>query len=82
MTKKTLAMVILDVFKTQTEPMTANDVYQQIACRRLWEFQSRDPVGIVRNALSRHGLENQHSCASQDTYFRQIATGDVALKEN
>ncbi len=81
MTKKTLAMVILDVLKTRTEPMTANDVYQQIACRHLFEFQSRDPVGIVRNALSRHCLQNQHSCASQDKYFRQLATGYVALNE-
>jgi len=75
MAQKTLAAVITEVLKSHGKPMTASEVYGNITSRQLFEFQSKDPLGIVRNALSRHCEENQHSCASKNKFFNQMPDG-------
>jgi hypothetical protein len=53
MAKKTLATVIVEVLTAHGIPMTAAEVYAAISKGNLFEFNSKDPVGIVRSALSR-----------------------------
>jgi len=73
--KKTLASVITDVLQAKGSPMSAAEVYAAITDSNLFEFNSKDPVGIVRSALSRHSVENQHSCASKTKHFTQLPDG-------
>jgi hypothetical protein len=75
MTKKTLATVIVEVLTAHGAPMTAAEVYVAIIKGNLFAFNSKDPVGIVRSALSRHSVENQHSCASKNKHFSQLPDG-------
>ena len=75
MAKKTLATVIAEVLTTHGSPMTAAEVHSAITNGNLFEFNSKDPIGIVRNALSRHSVENQHSCASKAKHFSQLSDG-------
>lgn len=75
MAKKTLAVVIAEVLQKHGAPMTAAEVYETIASARLFEFNSKDPLGIVRNALSRHSEQNQHTCASKNKCFSQQPDG-------
>ena len=72
MAKKTLATVIVEVLTAHGAPMTAAEVYAAITTGNLFTFNSKDPVGIVRSALSRHSVENQHSCASKTKHFNQL----------
>ena len=75
MAKKTLATVIVDVLTANGAPMTAAEVFASIIKGNLFAFNSRDPVGIVRSALSRHSIENQHSCASKTKHFSRLPDG-------
>ena len=75
MAKKTLATVIMDVLTAHGIPMTAAEVHSAITKGNLFAFNSKDPVGIVRSALSRHSVENQHSCASKKKHFSQLPDG-------
>ena len=75
MTKKTLATVIVEVLTAHGAPMTPAEVYAAIIKGNLFAFNSKDPVGIVRSALSRHSVENQHSCASKNKHFSQLPDG-------
>jgi hypothetical protein len=75
MAKKTLAVVIAEVLKAHPVQMSAAEVYEKIAGARLFEFKSKDPVGIVRNALSRHCEQNQHSCSSTNKLFTKLPNG-------
>lgn len=59
----------------KSAPMTVSDVYDSIIRGNLCAFNSKDPVGIVRNALSRHSVENQHSCSSKSKHFSQLPDG-------
>ncbi len=79
MAKKTLAIVITEVLQAHPQPMTAAEVYEKIASARLFEFNSKDPLGIVRNALSRHSEQNQHTCASKNKCFDQLPDGRFRL---
>ena len=75
MAKKTLAVVIAEVLQAHPAPMSAADVHEKIASASLFEFKSKDPVGIVRNALSRHCEQNQHSCSSKNKFFTKLPNG-------
>ena len=75
MAKKILAVVITEVLSANGKPMTAAEVYEKIVSGPHFEFQSKDPLGIVRNALSRHSVENQHSCASKNKCVSQQPDG-------
>jgi hypothetical protein len=75
MTKKTLATVIVEVLTAHGAPMTAAEVHAAIIKGNLFAFNSKDPVGIVRSALSRHSVENQHFCSSKTKHFNQFPDG-------
>ena len=75
MAKKTMATVIVEVLTAHGSPMTAAEVHSAITKDNLFAFNSKDPVGIVRSALSRHSVENQHSCASKNKHFSQLPDG-------
>jgi len=73
--KKTLASVMTDILQAKGSPISAAEVYAAITDNNLFEFNSKDPLGIVRNSLSRHSIENQHSCASKKKCFTQLPDG-------
>jgi len=75
MAKKTLATVIVEVLTAHGAPMTAAEVYSSVTKGNLFTFNSKDPVGIVRSALSRHSVENLHTCASKNKHFNQSSDG-------
>jgi hypothetical protein len=71
--------VIVEVLTAHDSPMTAAEVYAAITRGNLFAFNSRDPIGIVRNALSRHSVENQHSCASKAKHFNKLPDGRFSI---
>ena len=75
MTRKTVHSVIAEVLISAGRPMTAQEVYDEISTKGLHEFKAKSPVGIVRNALSRHCVQNTHACASKHKCFNQLGDG-------
>ena len=75
MAKKTVGSVIAEVLSAADRPMTPQEVYDEIVAKNLYEFNSKSPVGIVRNAMSRHSVQNTHTCASKNKLFSQSSDG-------
>lgn len=75
MGKKTVHSIIADVLRSTGRPMTAQEVYDEIAAKGLYEFKAKSPIDIVRNALSRHSMQNTHNCASKNKCFSQLDDG-------
>ena len=75
MAKKTVGSVIAEVLSAADRPMTPQEVYDEIVAKNLYEFNSKSPVGIVRNAISRHSLQNTHRCASKNKLFSKSPEG-------
>jgi len=46
-----------------------------IQSKQLFQFEAKEPYSVVRNSLSRHSLENTHSCASKTKYFQKVDGG-------
>ena len=75
MARKAVHSVITEVLSAAGRPMTAQEVYDEICIRSLYEFNAKSPIGIVRNALSRHSVQNQHTCASKHKRFSRLPDG-------
>lgn len=72
MERKTIANAIVRVLEADNRAMTANEIYEAIVAGKLYEFNAKEPLGIVRNQLNRHCVGNDHSCASKTKLFRRI----------
>jgi hypothetical protein len=59
--------------------MTADAVFTEIQSKSLYEFDSKNPQGIVRNCLSRHSLENTLPNASKRKIFSKNSDGSFAV---
>ena len=75
MARKTLHSVIADVLNFTGRPMTVQEVYDEITSKGLYDFKAKSPIGIVRNALSRHSVQNTHTCASKHKCFNRLSDG-------
>lgn len=53
MKERTIAEAAVEVLKTAKEPMTAAEITQLILDKGLYEFNTKDPVGMVRRAIAR-----------------------------
>jgi restriction system protein len=75
MKRKAVHVVIADILRDADRLMTVKEIYDAIVEGRLYKFQAKDPYNIVRNQLSRHSVENSHSCAATAKQFRMTSDG-------
>ncbi|MFM7886961.1 MAG: hypothetical protein ACKPCM_09775 [Pseudanabaena sp.] len=69
--KKTIAQAILEVMGETNRPMTSQEICQLILERNLYQFNTNDPLKMVRDALKRHAIESKVKKASPHRYFEQ-----------
>lgn len=77
--KPNLATVISEVLAKAAKPMTADAIFAEIQSSSLYEFNSKNPAGIVRSCLSRHSVENTSPAASKRKVFTQRGDGSYSL---
>jgi hypothetical protein len=53
MKERTIAEAAIEVLKEAKEPMTAAEITQAILDKGLYQFNTKDQVGMVRRAISR-----------------------------
>ena len=53
MKERTIAEAAIEVLKEAKEPMTAAEITQAILDKGLYEFNTKDQVGMVRRAIAR-----------------------------
>ena len=72
MLRTTATVVIAQVLKASSKPMSAREIYDSIVVDKLYEFKSKDPFGIVRNQISRHCVKNTKIGSSTQKLFLSI----------
>jgi hypothetical protein len=72
MPRTTVNDAIVLVLKASAKPMSAREIYDSIVAGKLYEFNSKDPFGIVRNQISRHCVENTKLKSPTQKLFRTI----------
>ena len=80
MPHKTISDAIAAVL-TQESPLSAQQIHDRIAAGRLYEFQAKDPLGVIRNQLYKRTEGNDHSCAAKRKLVRKMPDGQFTLIE-
>lgn len=75
MAKKTIHAVMSEVLRSAGRPLSAQELYDTIRSRHLYEFRAQDPLNVVRNQLQRHCIDNGKTCAAAIRYFRITPDG-------
>lgn len=75
MSKRTIHEVVSEVLRSAGRPMSANEIFEEIKSRGLYQFNSKNPSGIVRSQLRRYCQGNNQPNASNVKYFRMNADG-------
>jgi HB1, ASXL, restriction endonuclease HTH domain len=81
MQQKTVAQVAVEILTTAKTPLTLVEITQMILDQKLYEFNSKDPKGIVRGAIERRcdGLNRKDSINPK--YFKKLSDGKYELRE-
>ena len=82
MSKKTIHQVISEVLRGAGRPMSAREIYEEIARQGLYEFKAKDPANIVRGQLRRHCAGVKAPRGTGTKYFRMTNDGLFALLES
>ncbi len=69
----TIVQAIQTVMRVRGEPMTAAEVYSEIARAKLYEFQTDNPASIIRAQIRRHCEELNLKSSSQAKHFKALA---------
>jgi hypothetical protein len=82
MKERTIAEAVVEVLKAAKEPMTAAEITQVILDKGLYEFNTKDQVGMVRRAINRRceGYERKDSVLPNQ--FEKLSNGNYRLKHN
>jgi len=82
MKERTIAEAVVEVLKAAKEPMTAAEITQVILDKGLYEFNTKDQVGMVRRAISRRceGYGRKDSVFPKQ--FEKLQHGNYKLKRN
>jgi hypothetical protein len=67
MKERTIAEAAVEVLKATKEPMTAAEITQAILDKGLYQFNTKDQVGMVRRAIARRceGYSRKDSISPQ-----------------
>jgi restriction system protein len=79
MPRTTVHSAIASALRDAVRPLTVQEVFEAIVEGNLYQFRAKDPFNIVRNQLSRHCVENTHSCSATKKYFRTTDDGRFTL---
>lgn len=76
-----LADAIVRILSASQTPLDPREVLKRLLEDGAYEFRTKDPHGIVRNCLSRHAIQNTHSCSSKRKLFHRCDDGRFEVAE-
>ena len=77
--KKAIHEIAAEILAEQTRPMTADEIYDLIMSRGLYEFKAKSPKSVLRSQLRRHSAIVSRSDQSSVTIFKMSADGQFSL---
>ena len=81
MKERTIAEAVVEVLKAAKEPMTAAEITQVILDKGLYEFNTKDQVGMVRRAISRRCEGYERKDSMPDKIFEKRPSSQYTLKK-
>ncbi|MHA7099514.1 restriction endonuclease [Roseivirga pacifica] len=78
--KRTIREAIIQVLKSNNQPMAPEDIYLQIENEKLYHFSTDQPVHVVRTRLRRDCEGLDFKTASQEKHFQLLSNGTYWLK--
>ena len=80
MKERTIAEAAIEVLKEAKESMTAAEITQAILDKGLYQFNTKDQVGMVRRAIARRceGYSRKDSVSPKQ--FEKLQNGNFRLK--
>ena len=81
MKQRTIAEAAMEVLKEAKEPMTAQEITQAILDKGLYEFNTKDQVGMVRRAIARRCEGYARKDSMPDKVFEKRPSSKYTLKK-
>ena len=78
--KKTIREAISEVLQILDKPMLPEDIYLQIEKRKLYHFNTDQPIHVIKTRLRRDCEGLEFKSASQKKYFQLLSDGTYWLK--
>lgn len=79
--KKAIHEVAAEVLAEHKRPMTADEIYESITSRGLYEFKARSPRSVLRSQLRRHAANAKSPHQAKNSIFNVSADGKFSLIE-
>ena len=73
--KKAIHQLALDIIQEHGRAMTAQEVYQVMVDRNLYQFNAKNPATVVRSQLRRHSKNNQSKNKTGEGVFTMQSDG-------
>jgi ribose 1,5-bisphosphokinase PhnN len=81
MKERTIAEAAIEVLKEAKEPMTAAEITQAILDKGLYQFNTKDQVGMVRRAITRRCEGYERKDSIPDKVFEKSSSSKYTLKK-
>ena len=78
--KKAIHQIAADVLAEEKKPMTADELYELIISRKLYEFKAKDPKSVFKSQLRRHSENVSGAKQSGSPLFTVMTDGKFKLK--
>ena len=77
--KKTIHQIAADIIKENGSAMSAQQIYQAMVDRNLYEFKAKNPATVVRSQMRRHSKNNESKTRVGDGIFVMCQDGSFEL---
>ena len=77
--KKAIYEIAAEILIECKKPMTADEIYELITARGLYEFKAQSPKSVLRNQLRRHSANVSSSHQASKAIFNMSADGQFSL---
>lgn len=77
--KKAIHEIAEEILAEYKKPMTADEIYDVIASRSLYDFKAKSPRSVLKNQLRRHAANVQGPNQAKTGVFELSSIGTFTL---
>lgn len=78
----TIAEAAREVLRRAKQPMTVDEIYDEIIASKLAEFKAAHPKSVLRNQIRRHCEGVPHASSTRVKYFVAAGDNQYALRDS
>jgi endonuclease III-like uncharacterized protein len=78
--KKAIHQIAAEILAAEKKPMTAEEIYEIITSKGLYEFKAQSPKSVLKNQLRRHTANVTGAHQASTEIFTMSPDGRFSLK--